>query len=254
MVDFSDFEYGSVDLEEMAAEKAALEEESQRSGFNYMSLEVGRNMIRILPPWEKGRKSPFYKAWVHYVKNPAKPQENGRPFLCPSKMEGKRCIVCEKVSALRRSGNEIDKEIASDLSASRQIYANVVNLDDVERGVQVMKFGKTIYQELLAYMDPADPENVGDLTHPKTGYNVVIDRKGKGKNDTKYSVRIARKSSVIASPEWLGKLNNLIEVVDEMNDEKVRAIMSGETEDYDAKALEAGSDDDDDDVTDADFR
>lgn len=240
MSEFDNYDFGETDLDEMVREKQILEEESARTGMNYLQLEEGNTMIRIMPPWEKGRKSPFYKAWVHYVKNPAKPKENGKPFLCPNKMNDKPCIVCAKVSQLRRSANPVDKEIAGELAASRQVFANVVNLNDPDRGVQVMKFGKTIYSELLAYMDPKDPASVGDLSHPEKGYNVVIDRKGKGL-ETRYKVRIARAPSPLPKAAWLGEMNNLVAVVDEMNDARVKAIMEGEDPDtdFDPKKLEA---------------
>ena len=244
MSEYGGFKYGETNLDEIAKERQQLEDEKKRSGFNYFQIKEGRNVLRILPSADPAKHTPFHKVWVHYVRNPSKPGTNGRPVMCPSKNNNARCIVCEKVSALRRSANEIDKEIAGDLAASRQIYANVVDLQEPERGVQVMKFGVMIYNDLLAYMDKSDPSAVGDLAHPEKGYNVVIDRKGKGKQDTRYQVRTAKEASPIPKKQWLGEMNNLSAVVEEMANDKIQAIMEGRDPDadFDPKALEAGAD------------
>jgi len=248
--------YGTVDLDAIQHEKDELDLERSKSNINYFAFQEGRNVLRILPPWEPTRKSPFHKVWVHYIRNPAQPTKGGRPALCPSKMRNSRCIVCEKVSQLRRSGNDLDKEVAGELSASRQIYANVVDLANPDKGVQVAKFGITIYNELLGYMDPRDPSSLGDLTHPQTGYNLVIERTGKGKNDTRYSVRPSKAPSPLPKMEWLGSMNQLHKINEELTNDAMQALMEGRDPNADVakeaerKALEAASEPDIGDDTD----
>lgn len=232
--------YQPTDLDEIERERKELEKdkEERKARQGRLELQVGKNVIRILPA-VAGQKSPFFKMWVHYVKNPATPDKGGRPILCPTKNRNKPCLICKTVSEMRRTGNEIDKKAANSMSATRRIYANVVDTSNPDRGVQVAEFGITIYEELLSLMQKPDPvkapDAVGDITHPDVGFNIVIEKTVGDPNNlketTRYKVRAARQPSALANKKWLGELRDLHKVHEELTDEKITALLEGRKDD-----------------------
>lgn len=250
-------QYGEVDLEEIDHERQerAKERQAAKERQGKMQLQEGANVIRILPP-RPGLKSPFYKLYVHYLRNPARPSESGRPVPCPLKNRGANCLVCKKVQELRRSGNPLDKELAKDLSAGRRIYANVIDKNNPDRGVQMLEFGVKIYDDLLAVMqDPAkDPSALGNITHPDTGHDVVIEKTVGNPQDrvrtTRYNVRPVPRPSQLPNKKWLSELHDLEKALSPMADDKIQAIMEGKDPDAefpppDDEAQPVGSVDDD---------
>lgn len=216
--------HGTVDLDEMKREKERFSEEMKRT--DRLKLVEGKNVVRFLPPIA-GQKSPFFRTFVHYLRNPAMPDKGGRPVVCPSKTRNMPCVICKRVSELRRTGNPTDIEEAKGLGASRRMFANVVNLSEPDKGVQVMEFGPRIYTALLGHLAGEDEAAVGDFTNPETGRNVVIERTGTGKEDTRYEVRMAVTASLIAKRQWLGEMHDLSKVLEPLDDDHIRALLEG---------------------------
>lgn len=215
---------GTTNMAAVLKKKAELaKEQAERSSSGpVMKLVAGRNLLRFLPP-VKGMDLPFLETWVHYIKNELLNQL--KTVTCPLKTKKTRCIVCERVQALRRSGSQVDSSQAKALSPKRQIYANVVDMGDQAKGVQILRFGVQIYEELLKYL--ADEETGGDFTDPVSGYTVVIEREGEG-IETSYSVRLAKNSSPIADKAWLTKQHDLTALTKYLDDDAVMAILEGE--------------------------
>src|SRR5690348_797948 len=95
--------YGEIDLDDIRGE---YESTAQRK--KVMKLQEGRNTLRVLPP-PVGEKRPFKVFWVHGIGDGA----SFRSFQCPEKMLQQHCAACEKVSALYRTGNPHDRELAN---------------------------------------------------------------------------------------------------------------------------------------------
>ncbi len=72
-----------------------------------------------------------------------------------------------------------------------RIYCNVIDRALPEAGPRILTFGKTIWKALKQIM-----EDDGDYTNPTdTGFDIIINREGTGKNDTEYSVKSHREST-----------------------------------------------------------
>jgi hypothetical protein len=236
--------YGQTDLAAMAAERTAFEKEkSDGMGPPLLQLKEGKNVVRILPP-VKGVSVPFHRTWLHYLRNPQDPTMPGKPVVCPLKTRGVPCIVCREVSRLRRSGNPADEEAAAQLRAGQHVYANAVDMNDIERGVQVFRFGQMIYTWMLSVLVPGDGEEGLDFTDPQGGFNIVIERAGQGIK-TKYTCRLANKPSVMPDMGWLGQMHDLTKVVHPMDDERIRQILEGTEDQPDMKPNAAADLDDD---------
>ncbi len=181
--------WGTYQVDSIAADDASV----QRGGSSVLSLKEGRNELRFLPP-PLGKSSIFAIVHQHYINLPG--MKETISFNCPQAMGFGSCPVCTKANALRSTGHAPDYDLARELSPGLRVYANVIDRDAADKGPQTLGFGKKIYTALTAFRQ--DPVAGGDFSDPISGYDVVIKRSGKGKNDTQYEVLLARSMSRLA--------------------------------------------------------
>lgn len=216
--------YGSYSLEQ--AEKEQAELESGDAAF--MSFKVGRNVIRILPP-PVGKNSPFRIVYQHFFNIPGK--QEPIVFVCPRYELKKPCPVCAEADRLKSTGNPVDEERADGLYARRRIYCNAINRAEPEKGPRIAAFGKTVHEPLLALRK--NEEEGGDYTNPENGFDVVVNRTGTGKNDTKYVVTPSRTNTPLAStPEqmqdWIDTQHNLERYAKCPTEQELNKLLFGE--------------------------
>lgn len=173
------------------AEKSREESEAAGQG-NYYKFKVGRNTLRILPP-KIGRKDPFRVVYKHFIELPGVEK---MAFTCPRHEKKQFCPACAKVDELRATGIQADYDLAGDILAQRNVYCNVIDRDNPEKGVQIARIGKQLHEALLALR--TDETNGGNFVHPVDGFDIVVTRVGTGKKDTKYTMVPARDNSPIA--------------------------------------------------------
>lgn len=102
------------------------------------------------------------------------------------------CPFMEKYQELKNSKDEEDKTLAKTLVPRRRyIIGGIIYAD--EKGSKVDYEGKdkgvlipsSVYQDIIdLYLDE---DEAGDMTDPRTGYDIKIKRSGSGKFDTTYS-------------------------------------------------------------------
>lgn len=211
--------YGTYEVE--AADKEA--EDLERGSTEFLKFKVGRTVMRLLPP-PLGKKSPFRVVWTHYVNLPG--AADPISFACPRQEGKKPCPICSRADQLKGTGNPADYDRAKELFAKRRIYANVINREEPEKGPVVAGFGKTIHEALVALR--RDPDAGGDFCHPDSGYDIIIERKGTGKNDTEYKVFPARKSTPLGNMDWIEVQHDLERYAQILTPEEIRAKLSGE--------------------------
>ena len=216
-------QYGSYEVDE-----AVKEQESWDAGLGeFGKITVGKNTLRVLPP-SPGRKSPFRVVFTHYINFD---KDKSVSFACPRLEAKKPCPVCIKADQLQASGNPADYERAKEFFPSRRVYMNAVNRTHESVGPQVYGIGKTIHEALIALRK--DEDAGGDFTHPENGFDVIIERKGKGKNDTEYKVFPSRHTTKLGNLEWIAVQKNL--------DVYGRIMTPDEIRDFVRKAKEAAS-------------
>lgn len=188
--------YGTVDVVAMAAERERLkaEQAAKRARAGFLKTEEGQTLVRVAPPWRANLTSPILKAWMHKIKDPNDLEAPPKWTVpCNSKNHGKRCVVCTKCKELRATGSKVDKELAFQWGSQQRYYAAAQTVEKLSEGWLLWEFGVQIYDELLAIL--SNEELGGDVTNPETGRNLIVDRTGKGKNDTKYKVKAVMKPS-----------------------------------------------------------
>jgi len=179
-------------FEEYTPEEADKDRRFIDSGGDFVKLKVGRNTFRIVPK-QKGQEDLFFKVYVHYIRLPGK--EEPVVINCAKMMTGgkRQCDVCTKANKLKASSNPLDQNIAKDWYPKARTFCNVIDRKDPEGGIKKWGFGKQIFDQINDLRN--DPEDPVDFSHPINGYDLHITRKGTGKNDTEYRVKLAGKPS-----------------------------------------------------------
>lgn len=210
--------------DEAVQQDAALTKAGQKS---YMKLVEGDNVIRYLPP-RIGKASPFAATFSHYMELP-----DGRKvsFNCPRMMAKRPCIVCAKGEQLRTSRSMTDQKAGKRLFPRLRAYANVIDRSNEAQGVQILAFGKGIMDDLVAIR--GNPRKGGNFTHPQTGRDIIITRKGTGQFDTEYQVNPDVSATELHSEpsqmeEWLEIAYDLDTFMTVLSDDEIRAKVRGE--------------------------
>jgi hypothetical protein len=215
-------EYGAYTPEAAEEEHDAL---GKASGGQFMKLEVGRNVIRILPP-PPGRNTPFVTTYQHFINLPGR---EPIVFNCPRMMERRQCPACMKADKLRSSANSMDQDAARDFWASRRVFCAVIDRADQDAGPKVLGFGKTVHEALVAIR--RDEDAGGDFTDPAHGFDIIVERVGTGKMDTRYKVMPARKSSPLGKHEWITAQPNLRALAGVPSWEEIVGMVKGGSDD-----------------------
>ncbi|KKN67990.1 hypothetical protein LCGC14_0455460 [marine sediment metagenome] len=223
--------YGEYTVESAEEEQKQIDESSS---VDYLKLSVGRNVVRFLPP-PVGKTSPFKIVQQHFLKLPGMPSPV--KFACPRYLKPSgHCIVCAKANELYRSGNSADKERGYELFPKRRVYANVIDRSNQEKGPIILEMGKTIHEPLVKIRKNEDIG--GNYTHPDEGFDIVIDRVGTSKNDTKYTVIPARKSSPLGNLEWVEQQHDLDRYSKQHTDAEIREMIGAPASEESSSAPE----------------
>jgi hypothetical protein len=224
--------WGSYEAETAAEEKKDLESGSAE----FFKVKGGKNVVRFLPP-PVGKKSPFRVVWQHYVNLPGVP--NPVSFPCPMREASRACPVCAKAEKFKKTGNDADYKKALDLFPKRRVYANIIDREAPENGVQIYAFGKMVHEALVKIR--SDEDAGGDFCNPDIGFDIIIDRKGTGKNDTEYTVMAARKQSKLGDYELIAQQQDLERFAKVPSDAEIMAKLApGTPGDTSGSALGSG--------------
>lgn len=237
----------------------AEKDESQLSNSSFGKIQSGTNTLRILPAREgEDWKLIEYK---HFVPIGA---QNKAIFVCPfHQTKGKRsCKTCKEAKVLQNSSSKADIASAKDLEYQKRIKLNAVDRNNEEDGPKTYDLSPGVYKELIGFRKF---EGV-NFTHPTEGCDVIIIRKGEGRNKTRYTVKLARENSPLHASkkvmrEWIENQPELKAFIE--SDEDIEMRLNGEDpRDKDdrrggpkrgGKSSKSRDDDDDDSLDDDDF-
>ena len=230
----------SLDIEKL---KQSFEKKSGRGG---MELKDGDNNIRILPPSVKYLAETVdyisFDYWIHYKLGP----EGKTNEVCP-KTAGRdaRCPICEAVAKLYRLNTPEDKELAGRLRAKMRHMFNVIDLNDKEKGVQILEVGINVYKDLVSFI--THPK-WGDLLDLDKGRDVTITKTNRKETKSGYEeYSVAPDPTISSSREYLPKnfkegINNLQKTVPVAKSYKeLQAILEGGDSNVDVGAVKATS-------------
>jgi len=143
-----------------------------------VKLPKGEHTIRFVP-YKFNREMPFQELWFHYGIN----KQN---FLCPKRMKGEDCPMCDFAGELwdkfKLTNDEDYKKAFKDLMPKQKIYAPVIvkkSSDETLVNVTTARFwglATKTYEEVLQEIITADAEGI-DVTDVDKGldFNVRMD-------------------------------------------------------------------------------
>ncbi len=183
--------------------KKELEKEAKKESYengegnNYLKLEKGSNLVRILPVSDE--KPFFTHTKLHVLKNA---EGKIRYYHC-LKVHGEDCPLCDAYFEIwkrdKAAGANGKSALAlkfgsgqSTIKPKPRYYMNVINRKD--NSVKVLSAPDQIYKKIIANMsgdEELNIEELGDVTNIETGYdfNVIVGtNKGQdGKEYTSYA-------------------------------------------------------------------
>lgn len=181
-----------VNFQYVPSDPEVLKKRAERKGGNFDSLFLdgfetftpaeGQNCVRILPPTWEGHDHFSFVIWVHSYIGP-----DEQSYLCPRKMNGDPCPVCETYEEARR--NQEPDEVAKKFKPTdRSIF---FLLDRNARGTLANKpllWNASFTQDRDISGLSRDPQTsaVYGVDDPDFGYDLTFTRIGKGLL-TKYS-------------------------------------------------------------------
>jgi hypothetical protein len=119
----------------------------------------------------------------------------------------------EFADQLKATGDRNDWNLSKQLTPKMRTYVPVLVRGEESEGVKFWGFGKTVYQELLAFF--ADPD-YGDLTDPTSGRDITVEfktAKELGKNYPETYIRVKPNQTPITEDKnVLGMLKDQIEL------------------------------------------
>jgi len=137
------------------------------------NMKDGDNYIRILPPSiEYFSDDLDYISFEFLMHFNMGTEGDKKAEVCP-KTAGKnhKCPICEAVYKLYKTNTVEDKTLASGLRAKVRHIFNIIDLDDIDKGIQVLETGPKIYEKILVF---ATNPKYGDLLDIDKGRNITI--------------------------------------------------------------------------------
>lgn len=209
----------AIDLEAIRRRVAELNGSNRNSKIQMWKPGPGEYKVRGLPNKHASDGMPLVERWFYFIG-----KEYG--FLAP-KQFGKPDPVNDFIRSLYQSGKKEDREVAKKLQPKMYAYMPVIVRGEEDKGVQIWKFSKNVYQRLLSFFTEADDDgNVYDILDPNDGFDLKVTvvqsaKKVEGKSFLDFTVDLARKQSKLhadaeTSKKWLESVPN----VDDMNKQK----------------------------------
>jgi len=196
----------------------------------------GRNVIRILPkggilPSDWKTPFPLLMSGVHSNVG----LSLNETVYCPRLTHGKPCPICNFQWKLYKSNSESDKKLAGQLRGYKRTIANVIDLSDVDAGVQPFAFGIKLARKIMGFFqDPEYVEMYGTddpaqgLLHPVHGRSFVCKKsKVDGFNNYDESRFELKESSIVGVyPDWEKNASELTKYIVDIPYENLEKILA----------------------------
>lgn len=201
-----------MDIQALIAQKQK-EMAAKKARQNTLKPQKGKHKYRILPSWRGNGSGQFWHDYsMHFIKTPESGDKPAAVYICAEKTFGKPCDVCAAIKqALGVCGDDKMIEQLKKAQSAQRYLMNVLHLTGPEpTKPQVLEVGQSVFEHICGLV-----AEYGDITHPETGIDIVINREGSGL-ETKYSVLPAAKSGPVPA-DALTQLTDLDQFVAQEN-------------------------------------
>ncbi len=183
----------------------------------------GKYQVRIVP-YTHNKDNPFIELYFHYG-------INNKTYISPISF-GRPDPIVEFSDKLKRMGTKDEWKAGKKMEPKLRTYVPVLIRGEESEGVRFWGFGKTVYQELLAYI--ADPD-YGDITDPITGRDIVVEITSAEESGTSYpvtTIRIKPKETPLSESaekleQYLTLQTNISDLYEELSYQELSNILEG---------------------------
>jgi len=221
----------------MGVDLAKLKEKFEKKSAertDRLNLKDKDNELRLLPPSiEYLGDSVDYIAFEYLMHFNLGIEGAKTAEVCP-KTAGKthKCPICDAVYKLYKTNTAEDKALAGELRAKRRYIFNAVDVNNLEKGIQVLEVGPKIYEALVVFV--TNPK-WGDLLDIDKGRNITITKTPAKETTTgyvEYSVAPDPEVTSIRSKlpkEWKAQIDLLKKQIPGFKTyDELKAILEGE--------------------------
>jgi hypothetical protein len=198
-----DFEYQRRSIEDMneRAQDNSKFDKILKPHIKQWKPNSGDNRIRPLPPTWKGAKHYGLDVYVHYGVGPDR-----QTYLCPNKMRGDPCPICDERARFARDmdpDDKRDKDYLKDLTPKLRVLMFLIDRDHEREGVQAWPMPEGLDKDIVKISVDKTTGAILPVDHPDEGFDITFEKNGQGIH-TKYEApSIARRDSPLGKREWL---------------------------------------------------
>ncbi len=236
----SSFVYHKRDPEKLrkrASRQGARYDSPFKDAFDQYRPKPGDNAIRILPPTWEGADHFGYTLWVHKRVG----ADNGT-YLCPLKMKGKKCPICEAAKEARDAG-EADE--AKALEAKESIVYWILDREGDDPALPLLyMISWTQDRDISALCEDKRSGKILLIDHPDEGYDLYFKRTGQGLK-TRYTAHSIDRHATPVSDDDAEQL----EVLKYIEENPLSSVLRLFDYSYLENALSGGSNDKDEEET-----
>jgi hypothetical protein len=138
-------------------------------GFQMFRAKQGENAIRIMPPTWKGHQHFGLEIWVHGFIG-----LDRSSYLCPKKMLGKKCAICEAAAEALSAG---EKEDSDELKAKMKVLYWILDREGDSGDPQPWAVSGQFDQEVSGRCNKRSGK-VLEVDNPWEGHDVTFRRTG----------------------------------------------------------------------------
>jgi hypothetical protein len=198
--------------------------------FKPKNTEGGKkNKIRYLPPtWGDGSEHYGFDVFVHYEVG-----QDKSTYLCPNKMLGKYCPICEERT--RAVAENADKDTLWKLKPTKRVAVWIIDRNDESAGPKLWLMPWTFDRDLVVQSEDDDTGEYYSIDDPDEGYDVTFEKKGEKKDTTYIGIKLSKNSSPLSEDddkveEWLSFIveNKLPDIFKYYSGEYIEKVFNGE--------------------------
>lgn len=222
--------------------KLLADRKAQSNRVKTLKPNAGRNRYRILPTWRKIENAPahldqeekekwaaqFYADFAqHFIKDAS--GEIKAVIVCAEKTFGEPCSVCDSIEhGLAQHGlDDLTRNRLAEAKSGGRILFNVLHIDSPNPNEpQVLEVAPSVLVGMKGVGGLISLfEEWPDLIDPVKGADIIIEKSGVGRNDTRYGVQVAGGSKPVP-PEALKRLHDLDVFVKQSSAEAERRALA----------------------------
>jgi hypothetical protein len=181
-----------------------------RNTSKFVKLKEGKTTIRVV-----SKPGKFWQEnGVHWIKT----EEGGKPVAvvgCHSEVHSKPCEVCTAIEMASKSATDDESiQIIKEWQVKKNVLvaALVRSGSEASEDPQIVEMTGTTFGAILNIVEEYAAADI-DVFDFAAGVDLIIERTGKTKNDTKYTVMVAPKSKPVPAGT-LEKIPNLLEAIE----------------------------------------